>query len=93
MSNTDMDCVCAPAYAWLLCLMYVCFILRFTISASLSYDTPMFRATGSTLDISALLCFQFMEPVYYQAQDAGFPSTSRGNAATLLALLNTLDMP
>jgi hypothetical protein len=58
--------------------MYVCFILNFSISDSLNFGTPMKRATGSTPDVSALVCLILMEPVNYQAQEYGFPSKSRG---------------
>jgi hypothetical protein len=77
MANTIMDRTGTPAYTWLLCMMYVCFILNFSVSASLNFETPMKLATGSTPNISALLCFVFMEPVYSQAQEPGFPSKSR----------------
>jgi hypothetical protein len=77
MTNTIMDRTGAPAYTCLLCMMYLCFILNFSVSTSLNFETPMKRATGFTPDISALLCFVFMEPVYYQAQEPGFPSKSR----------------
>ena len=36
MSNTVLDRTGAPAYTWLLCLMYVCFILNFTVSSALN---------------------------------------------------------
>ena len=36
----------------------------------------MERHTGSTPDISSLLCFRFYEPVYYKLDDSDFPSDS-----------------
>jgi hypothetical protein len=33
-------------------------------------------STGSTNDISPLLCFHFWEPVYYKLDDSDFPSDS-----------------
>ena len=77
MSNTVLDRTGAPAYTWLLCLMYVCFILNFTVSSALSGGVPIQRATGSTNDISPLLRFRFWEPVYYKLDDPTFPSESR----------------
>ena len=36
----------------------------------------MEKLTGSTPDISSLLCFRFYEPVYYKLDDSEFPSES-----------------
>ena len=63
MTNTILDRVGAPAYTWLLCLMYVCFILNVTVSTGSDF-VPLQVATGSMADISPLLRFRFMEPVY-----------------------------
>ena len=76
MTNTILDRVGAPAYTWLLCLMYVCFILNVTVSSGGDY-VPLQVATGSMADISPLLRFRFMEPVYYKLDDSDFPSESR----------------
>jgi hypothetical protein len=40
-------------------------------------DIPIRMSTGSTNDISPLLCFHFWEPVYYKFDDSDFPSDSR----------------
>jgi hypothetical protein len=40
-------------------------------------DIPICMSTGSTNDISPLLCFHFWEPVYYKFDDSDFPSDSR----------------
>jgi hypothetical protein len=40
-------------------------------------DIPICMSTGSTNDISPLLCFHFWEPVYYKLDDSDFPSDSR----------------
>ena len=77
MANTILDRTGSPCYVWLLCLMYVCFLLNHTASASLNYATPLQRATGSTPDISPLLRFTWYEPVYYKVDDSDFPSDSR----------------
>jgi hypothetical protein len=47
MANTIMDCTGLPPQTWLLALMYVCFVLNFTASASLNWRTPMEILTGS----------------------------------------------
>jgi hypothetical protein len=39
-------------------------------------DIPIHMSTGSTNDISPLLCFHFWEPVYYKFDDSDFPSGS-----------------
>jgi hypothetical protein len=55
MANTNMDRTGSTPQTWLLALMYVCFVLNFTASASLNWRTPMEILTGSTPDISPLL--------------------------------------
>jgi hypothetical protein len=40
-------------------------------------DIPLCMSTGSTNDISPLLCFHFWEPVYYKLDDSDFLSDSR----------------
>ena len=76
MVNLLHNCTGAPAYTWLLALLYVCCILNHTALGSLEWRTPLEVMTGSTPDISALLLFQFWEPVYYKTTDASFPSES-----------------
>jgi hypothetical protein len=76
LCNTILDHSGAPAYTWLLCLMYVCFLLNNTWCEAVD-DIPICMSTGSTNDISPLLCFHFWEPVYYKLDDSDFPSDSR----------------
>jgi len=76
LCNTILDRSGAPAYTWLLCLIYVCFLLNNTWCESVG-DIPIRMSTGSTNDISPLLCFYFWEPVYYKLDDSDFPSDSR----------------
>ena len=59
MTNTVLDHTGAPASTWLLCLMYVCFILNLAASASLGGHNPIFVGTGQSGDISPLLRFPF----------------------------------
>lgn len=68
-TNTVMDRTGAPAYTWLLALMYVCYVLNHTAHESLGWNTPLFCLTGITTDISSLLQFRFYEPVYYATAD------------------------
>jgi hypothetical protein len=77
LANTILDRTGSPAYLWLLCLMYVCFLLNNTSSKALSGRVPIQVLTGSTNDISPLLQFQWYEPVYYMIDDNHFPSDSR----------------
>jgi hypothetical protein len=76
LCNTILDHSGAPAYTWLLCLMYVCFLLHNTWCEAVD-DIPICMSTGSTNDISPLLYFHFWEPVYYKLDDSDFPSDSR----------------
>jgi len=75
-TNTILDHSGAPASTWLLCLLYVCFLLNHTFCAAIN-SVPLQHATGSTVDISPLLRFHFWELVYYQEDDSNFPSDSR----------------
>jgi hypothetical protein len=75
LCNTILDHSGAPAYTWLLCLMYVCFLLNNTWFEVVD-DIPFHMSMGSTNDISSLLCFHFWEPVYYKLDDSDFLSDS-----------------
>jgi hypothetical protein len=77
MSNVIMDRTGSPTYLWLLALMYICFILNFTSSASLAFSTPITRLTGSTSDSSIIQRFSWYERVYFNADETVFPSESR----------------
>ena len=106
MANTILDHAGSPGYLWLLCLMYVCFLLNHTASTSLTYATPLQHATGSTPNISPLLWFTWYKPVYYKVDDSAFPSESReelgrfvgiaehvGHAMTFKILMEDSDTP
>jgi hypothetical protein len=71
MCNTVLDCTGAPAYFWLLCLMYVCLVLNSSYSDSIK-TTPLQHALGTTNVISALLYFTFYQPVYYHMDNTFF---------------------
>ena len=74
-ANRILDRTGAPAYTWLLCLTYVCYLLNHTYNASI-HGVPLTHLTGVTVDISPLLRFHFWEKVYYKAVDTCFPSES-----------------
>ena len=60
----------APSNLWLLCLMYVVYILNITANNSISDISPHQHLHGQTPTISAALCFQFYKPVYYSDTDS-----------------------
>jgi hypothetical protein len=74
--NTILDQTGAPAYCWLLCLMYVCFMLN-NAFLEVIQSTPLCQAYGTDNDISPMLYFLFYEPVYYLVDETTFPSTSK----------------
>ena len=73
MTNSVMDCTGAPPTYWLLALMYVCFILNHMWNAT-AHGIPLQKATGQPVNTSALFCFRFCEPVYFQNEEPDFPS-------------------
>ena len=74
--NTMMDRSGSPASTWLLCLMWVCFVMNHTYNKSID-GIPLQKLHGTTRDISPILCFEWWEPVYYMSYENGFPSESR----------------
>jgi hypothetical protein len=62
MCNTILNCTGAPAYCWLLCLMYVCVVLNNTYALSI-HATPLRMVSGTTNGISQLLYFSLYEPM------------------------------
>ena len=63
-----------PPELWFLCMLYVAYVLNHVSDPTLYDKQPIFVATGQVGDISALLPFHWMEPVYYRTHDATFPS-------------------
>jgi len=80
-TNTIMNRTGAPAYCWLLCLQYVCYLLNHIACESLGGQIPLFMLTGITPDISILLLFTFYQQVYYATHDKHFPSRSEERSA------------
>jgi len=75
--NFIMDRVGCPEDVWLLCVLYVVYLLNHTYNTTIN-DIPMNKLKGSTTDISALLRFHFYQEVYYKVADGPtFPSDSR----------------
>ena len=83
--NRIMDRVGAPAHTWLLCLMYVCYLLNHTYNDTIK-DVPLNRLTGTTVDISPLLRFHFWQKVYYKAVENTFPSESKEGVGYIVGI-------
>ena len=78
----------APNNLWLLCLMYVVYILNITTTNSIGDISPHQYLYGQSPDISPTLCFCFSEPVYYSDTDC-FPAPieKRGDGLALPLML------
>ena len=70
----------APANCWLLCLIYVCYLLNHIACTTLDGKIPLLALTGITTDISIILLFTFYQPVFYATYDQHFPSESEERA-------------
>ena len=66
----------APANCWLLCLIYVCYLLNHIACLALGGKIPLLALTGITPDISIILLCTFYQPVFYATYDQHFPSES-----------------
>ena len=66
----------APANCWLLCLIYLCYLLNLIACAALDGKIPLFALTGIAPDISIILLFTFYQPVFYATHYQHFPSES-----------------
>ena len=73
-----MDRTGAPVFLWLLCLLYVVYLLNWVAMDALGGRTPIEVALGETPDISALLQFDFYKPVlYHDPEGSSFPDTTK----------------
>ena len=79
-TNTVMNRSGAPANCWLLCLIYVCYILNHIACTALDGKIPLLTLTGITPDISIILLFIFYQPAFYATYDQNFPSESEERA-------------
>ena len=57
---------------WLLCLMYIEYIINITSNVSISDISPHQHLYGQTHHISPALCFQFYAPVHFSDSNS-FP--------------------
>ena len=74
MMNTILDRSGAPPEMWLLCLLFIVYLMNRLAVDSLGGKSPIEAAFNQVPDISPLLAFWWYQPVYYQSYDKGFPS-------------------
>ncbi|KAL7578085.1 hypothetical protein ACA910_015018 [Epithemia clementina (nom. ined.)] len=74
-TNTIINRTGAPANCWLLCMIFVCYLLNHIACATLDGQVPLIVLT------SVLLLFTFYQSVYYATHDQSFPSASEEHAA------------
>ena len=60
-----MDRTATPAKYWLLCLLFVCFLLNCLATQALNWENPIQHTVGQCPDISSLLQYHWFEPVYH----------------------------
>ena len=75
-TNRLMDRTGTPPFLWLLCMTYVAYMMNRVADPTLNNTQPIFRATGKIGDISPMLVFTWLEPVYFKVDDSPFPSAS-----------------
>ena len=71
----------AHANCWLLCMIYVCYILNHIACGALNGSIPLLVLYGITPDISIMLLYTFYQPVFYATHDQHFPPESEERAA------------
>ena len=64
-TDTVMNRSGAPANCWLLCMIYVCYILNHIACGALNGSIPLLVLSGITPDISIMLLYTFYQPVFY----------------------------
>ena len=81
-TNRLMDRSGSPANTWLLCLMYVAYVLNLLYNGQIK-STPKQKLTGVTPDISAALCFQWFEPVLTEFKQCSQYDHDRDGVGTI----------
>ena len=74
LTNNLLDRSGAPRSLWFLAMSHVCLLLNHTANESIGYAIPLSLLTGVTQDISALLHYDWYQPVYYREEEPHFPS-------------------
>ena len=64
----------ALANFWLLCPIYVCYLLNHIACSALDGKIPLLALAGIIPDISIILLFTFYQPVFYATYDQNFLS-------------------
>ena len=82
----------ALANCWLLCLIYMRYLLIHIACNALDGKIPLFALTGITPDISIILLFTFYQPVFYATYDQHFPSESEERAGYWVVLGSIVEM-
>ena len=89
LANVILDRTSASPNTWLLCILYVCYVLNHTYCQAID-AIPLQCLTGSTPDISPLLRFHFWQPVLYKVDDSDFPSESREERGRFVGIAETV---
>jgi hypothetical protein len=102
MVTAMTDCTGTPAFLWLLCMTYCCFILNHLLHTQLNGYCPFEAAFGVTPGISVLLIFIWYQHVrYLDPTPHGFPAPKEksgcfvgiaeniGDALTFYILMDT----
>ena len=86
-SNRILDRSGAPAFTWLLCLLYVCYLLNHMFDKTLG-AVPLTLLNGQMPDISPLLRFHFWQKVYFATpkKDKHYPSTSKEKVGFIVGI-------
>ena len=79
-TNTVMNRSGAPANCWLLCLIYVCYLLNHIACTALDGKIFLLALTGITPDIAIILLFTYYQSVFYATYDQHFPFESEERA-------------
>jgi hypothetical protein len=74
LTNNLLDRSGAPGSLWFLAMSHVCLLLNHTVNESIGDAIPLSVLTGTTQDISALLHYDWFQPVYYREEETHFPS-------------------
>jgi len=80
-TNGIMGCTGTPPSLLLLCLIYIIYLLNHLAVRLLNWRTPIGVATGQVRDISSLLQYRWLEPVYYAVHSMtnSYPSCTQEN--------------
>ena len=90
--NTIMDRTGTPPEMWLLCLMFVVFLMNRLSTESLGGITPIEAAFNFKPDTSPLLGFHWWQPIYYddsRSPSSTIPKTSREKSGRWVGVAET----